>query len=123
MPKIKVKGQTVQAGEVGQTRRHTNGQMDGRTLPSTLSPCFAKTTRSIKIKAVGQKVQTGELGNSETQTHGWTDRRTDGCYQVHYLPRFAVDKNSERIVEFNCILLEYLLTWISLHISNELIKS
>ncbi len=29
---------------------------------------------------------------SETQTHGWTDGRTDGRYQVHYLPRFAVDK-------------------------------
>ncbi len=35
-PKIKVKGQAVQSGEHGQT----NGQMDGRTLPSTLSPCF-----------------------------------------------------------------------------------
>ncbi len=35
--KIKVKGQTVQTGELG----HTNGQTDGRTLPSTLSPRFA----------------------------------------------------------------------------------
>ncbi len=26
-------------------------------------------------------------------TDGWTDRRTDGRYQVHYLPRFAVNKN------------------------------
>ncbi len=26
------------------------------------------------------------------RTDGQTDRRTDGRYQVHYLPRFAVDK-------------------------------
>ena len=32
-----VKRQTVQTGELG----HTNGQADGRTLPSALSPCFA----------------------------------------------------------------------------------
>ncbi len=49
MPKIKVKGQTVQAGELGQTDRHTNG-------------------------------------------------RTDGRYQLHYLPRFAVDKNQSFFV-------------------------
>ncbi len=28
-------------------------------------------------------------GRMDEQTNG----RTDGCYQVHYLPRFAVDKN------------------------------
>ncbi len=26
-------------------------------------------------------------------THERTDRRTDGRYQLHYLPHFAVDKN------------------------------
>ena len=36
-----------------------------------------------KIKVVGQTVQPWEIGQ--------TDGRTDGCYQVHYLPRFAVD--------------------------------
>ena len=29
---------------------------------------------------------------TDGRTDGWTDRRTDGRYQVHYLPRFAVDK-------------------------------
>ncbi len=29
--------------------------------------------------------------NADGQTDGRTDRRTDGRYQVHYLPRFAVD--------------------------------
>ncbi len=33
-------------------------------------------------------VQTGELGQTYPQTH----KRTDVRYQVHYLPRFAVDK-------------------------------
>ncbi len=30
---------------------------------------------------------------TDGQTDGQTDGRTDGRYQVHYLPRFAVDKN------------------------------
>ncbi len=42
--------------------------------------------QNIKVK--GQMVQAGEVGNSDTHTDG----RTDGRYQVHYLPRFAVDK-------------------------------
>ncbi len=31
--------------------------------------------------------------NRRAHTDKRTDRRTDGRYQVHYLPRFAVDKN------------------------------
>ncbi len=52
MPKIKVKGQTVQTGELGQTDTQTHKQTDGRTLPSALSPCFAKATRLINIGIV-----------------------------------------------------------------------
>ena len=32
MPKIKVVGQTVQAGEVGNSDTHTDGQTDGQTV-------------------------------------------------------------------------------------------
>ncbi len=35
-------------------RAHTNKQTDGRTLPSALSPCFAKATQSIKIVEIIQ---------------------------------------------------------------------
>ncbi len=34
--------------ELWQTNKQTNRQTNGRTLPSALSPCFAKATRSIK---------------------------------------------------------------------------
>ena len=55
-------------------------------LPTTLtfnpSPAKVKFELHPKIKVLGQTVETGELG----QTHRSTDRRTDGRYQVHYLP-------------------------------------
>ena len=35
-----------------------------------------------KIKVLCQAVQTGELGQTDMNTH----KRTDGRYQVHYLP-------------------------------------
>ncbi len=38
-----------------------------------------------KMKVVGHTVQLWERKQ--------TDGQTDGRYQVHYLPRFAVDKN------------------------------
>ena len=51
-----------------------------------------------KMKVVGQTVQPLERkqtdGRTDGWTDGWTDGRTDGRYQVHYLPRFAVDKNA-----------------------------
>ncbi len=40
---------TVQAGEHRQTSKGTDGLTDGRTLPSALSPCFAKALRSINV--------------------------------------------------------------------------
>ncbi len=43
--KMKIVGLPVQAWECPQTA----GQTDRWTLPSTLSPCFSKATRSIKI--------------------------------------------------------------------------
>ncbi len=46
MPKIEVLGQMVQAVE---HRQDTNTHTDRRTLPSALSPYFAKATRSIMI--------------------------------------------------------------------------
>ncbi len=46
--------------------------------------------QNIKVK--GQTVQTGEVGQTDKQT----DRRTDGRYQVHYLPRFAVDNEDPK---------------------------
>ncbi len=59
----------------------------------------------LKIKVKGQTVQTGELGQShkrEGRTDGRTGRRTNGRSQVHYLPRFAVDKNPEISRAFQC---------------------
>ncbi len=50
---LDLKGQTVQTGECTQTNGQTNGRTDRRTLPSTLSPCFAKATRSIIIISCG----------------------------------------------------------------------
>ncbi len=41
MQKIKILGQTVQPGELGQTHRSTDERTVRRTLPSALSPCFA----------------------------------------------------------------------------------
>ncbi len=46
------------------------------------------------IKVVGQTVQAWERKQ--------TDGRTDGRYQVHYLPRFAVDNEKQ----LNCFTIE-----------------
>ncbi len=46
---MKVVGQTVQPGELG----HTD---ERRTLPSALSPGFAKATLSIIIRIIGIKI-------------------------------------------------------------------
>ncbi len=43
-----------------------------------------------KMKVVGQTVQTCE----RKQTDGQTERQTDGRYQVHYLPRLAIDNKN-----------------------------
>ncbi len=42
------------------------------------------------IKVVGQTVQRWEVGRADRRT----DRQTDGHYQLHYLPRFAVDNDT-----------------------------
>ncbi len=37
-----------------QANKQMDGQTDGRTLPSALSPCFAKASRSIKKNINGK---------------------------------------------------------------------
>ncbi len=44
-----------------------------------------------------QTVQPWERKQTDRQTDRRTDGQTDGRYQVHYLPRFAVDKNSRLV--------------------------
>ena len=39
-------------------------------------------------------VQAGELGQTDRHTYKRMDGRTDGRYQVHYLPRFAVNNKA-----------------------------
>ena len=51
MPKINVKGQTVQAGELGQTHK--------RTLPSTLSPRLAVNNK--RGHTLGHKILTKNM--------------------------------------------------------------
>ncbi len=48
-----------------------------------------------KIKVIGQTVQPWEHRQTNGQTDRRKDGRTDGCYQVHYFPHFAVDKNRQ----------------------------
>ena len=52
--------------------------------------------RLAKVKVDPHAKDEGRRSNSSAKrvvTDRRTDRRTDGRYQVHYLPRFAVDKN------------------------------
>ena len=37
-------------------------------------------------------------GRTDGRTDGQTDGQTEGRYQVHYLPRFAVDNENEIVV-------------------------
>ncbi len=47
------------------------------------------------MKVKGQTVQAGErYKRTDGRIDGQTDRQSDGRYQVHYLPCFAVDNNS-----------------------------
>ncbi len=48
IPEVKVVRQRVQTGDGTQP----NEQSDQQMLPSALSPCFAKATRSIKISDI-----------------------------------------------------------------------
>ena len=64
------------------------------------SPC-SLTMKRLQYQGwsrFGSTFQTGE----RTQTNGQTDKQkegqTDGRYQVHYLPHFAVDKNTLQVV-------------------------
>ncbi len=50
---------------------------------------WLQTHRQTLWTGNDKKVQTGE----RTQTNQQANGRTDGHYQVHYLPRFAVDNN------------------------------
>ncbi len=63
----------------------------------------------LKMKAVGQTVQAWERKQRDGQT--------DGHYQVHYLPRFAVDKNMD------CPLLCALRKGLLLHDKTQVIIS
>ncbi len=83
MPKIKVKGQTIQAGEHRQTDRQTNGQTDA--TKRIISPA----SRSIiKVKWFKH-----ESENRQTDEH---------IYQTHYLPAtwsIKIMKNVARRVQ------------------------
>ncbi len=53
--------------------------------------------RLAKVKVDLHAKGEGRRSNGSARrvvTDGQTDRRTDGGYQVHYLPRFAVDNKS-----------------------------
>ncbi len=63
-----------------------------RTIPAWRR---SRTTHIPKTKVKGQTVQTGELGQTNKHTH----ERTDGRYQVHYLPCFAIDNDVNEIEE------------------------
>ncbi len=56
MPKIKVKGQTVQAGELGQIDRHTDGRTDATNYIISLA------ARSIKIPLLSQDGSMYQIG-------------------------------------------------------------
>ncbi len=62
---------------------------DLRPWPTILAYPRSGSIFMPKIKVICQTVQTGELG----QTHRQADKQTNGRYQMHYLPCFAVDKN------------------------------
>ena len=49
---------------------------------------------------------TSTLLRNDRKVHanGHTDGRTDGRYQVHYLPRFAVDKYERICCKFNRVI-------------------
>ncbi len=59
----------------------------------TYNPNIAKVKVNIHTKYQGRR-SNGSAVRAQTDGHpnGQTDGQTDGRYQVHYLPRFAVDK-------------------------------
>jgi len=69
MPKIKVKGQTVQTEERPQSNGHTHTH-------TSLTLLFTLHTR--------------------TRTNGRTHKHTHGRYQTYYLPCYAVDNHEHR---------------------------
>ncbi len=60
----------------------------------TYNPNLAKVKVNVHTKYQGRR-SNGSAVRAQTGGHpnGRTDRRTDGRYQLHYLPRFAVDKH------------------------------
>ena len=56
----------------------------------------SRSTASAQLSAhahwLQTRRQTPQTGNDSSGRRGRTNGRTDGRYQVHYLPRFAVDK-------------------------------
>ncbi len=52
------------------------------------------------MKVKGQTVQAGERFKR-------TDGQTDGRYQVHYLPRFAVDNQGDNVDNTAVIVIPY----------------
>ncbi len=52
----------------------------------TYNPNLAKVKVDLHTKNQGRRT-------NGSAVRGRTDGRTDGRYQVHYLPRFAVDKD------------------------------
>ena len=83
MPKLKVIGQTVRTGELGQTNRQTNKQTDATkriispaslSIIMTAAQGWLQMTNAQRHCTICQKFQAGKP---------W---QTDGCYQTYFLP-------------------------------------
>ncbi len=70
---------------------HLTLTFDLRPWPTIPAYSRSRSASMPKIKVKGQTVLPWELWQTNKQTNTQTHGRTDGRYQVHYLPRFAVD--------------------------------
>ncbi len=74
----------------------------------TYNPNLAKVKVDLHTKNQGRRSNGSAVrGRTDGQTDRRTDGRTDGRYQVHYLPRFAVD-NYARCVYFVIVAIIFL---------------
>ncbi len=74
------------------TLKQGNSEVKTRFFGLRPWPTMPRSTLIPKIKVIGQTVQPWEVW----QTGRRTDRQMDRCYQVHYLPRFAVNNKTSR---------------------------
>ena len=64
-----------------------------RTDPGSLKPACNIIMRVTSLVTSQSRLQERHVFQ--------TDRRTDGRYQIHYLPRFAVDKNASSKIQLS----------------------